>query len=103
MGHSQSMNSSPKRVRLAGNLYNTIVPVGAIAIVRPSIWGNPFKITKDMGRVEVIKKFESALVNGELRFSIDDVKSKLRGKNLACWCPVGESCHGDILIKYANS
>jgi hypothetical protein len=97
------MSNLPIRVRLEGNLYNTIIPVGAVAIVRPSIWGNPFKITNEMDRVEVIKKFESALVKGELRFGIDDVKSKLRGKNLACWCPVGESCHGDILIKYANS
>jgi hypothetical protein len=97
------MSNLPKRVRLEGNLYNTIIPKGAVAIVRPSIWGNPFKISSEMGRDEVIKKFELALTSGELRFSIEDVKSKLRGKNLACWCPVGESCHGDILIKFANS
>ena len=27
----------------------------------------------------------------------------LRGKDLACWCREGEICHGDVLIKYANS
>jgi len=27
---------------------------------------------------------------------------ELRGKNLACWCKIGEPCHADILLKIAN-
>lgn len=27
----------------------------------------------------------------------------LRGKNLACWCKPGESCHADVLLELANS
>lgn len=30
------------------------------------------------------------------------VKLELRGKNLACFCPEGEPCHADILLKVAN-
>jgi hypothetical protein len=26
----------------------------------------------------------------------------LRGKDLACWCPVGEACHADLLLRLAN-
>lgn len=26
----------------------------------------------------------------------------LRGKNLACWCPIGEPCHADVLLEIAN-
>jgi hypothetical protein len=26
----------------------------------------------------------------------------LRGKNLACWCRVGDPCHGDVLLRLAN-
>lgn len=26
----------------------------------------------------------------------------LQGKNLACWCPLGEPCHADILLDLAN-
>ncbi|WP_138443533.1 DUF4326 domain-containing protein [Sinomonas susongensis] len=26
----------------------------------------------------------------------------LRGKNLACWCPDGHSCHADVLLELAN-
>ena len=27
---------------------------------------------------------------------------ELRGKDLACWCKIGEPCHADILIELAN-
>lgn len=27
----------------------------------------------------------------------------LRGKNLACWCPVGSPCHADVLLRIANA
>ena len=32
----------------------------------------------------------------------DDVAS-LRGHDLACWCPPGEPCHGDVLLELANT
>jgi hypothetical protein len=28
--------------------------------------------------------------------------SELRGKNLACYCPIGQPCHADLLVKLAN-
>lgn len=31
------------------------------------------------------------------------IKRELRGKNLACWCPLGQPCHADILLKIANA
>jgi len=27
---------------------------------------------------------------------------KLRGKNLACWCPLDQPCHADVLLALAN-
>jgi len=27
---------------------------------------------------------------------------ELRGKNLACWCKLGEPCHADVLLELAN-
>lgn len=26
----------------------------------------------------------------------------LRGKNLACWCPLDQPCHADVLLEMAN-
>lgn len=28
---------------------------------------------------------------------------ELRGKNLACWCPIGAPCHADVLLELANA
>ena len=27
----------------------------------------------------------------------------LRGKNLACWCPLDQPCHADVLLQLANA
>lgn len=28
---------------------------------------------------------------------------ELKGKNLACWCPAGQPCHADVLLRLANT
>lgn len=30
------------------------------------------------------------------------IKKELAGKNLSCWCKVGEPCHVDVLLEIAN-
>lgn len=30
------------------------------------------------------------------------IQRDLRGKNLACWCPLDGPCHADVLIELAN-
>jgi hypothetical protein len=30
------------------------------------------------------------------------ITEKLRGRNLACWCPLDEPCHADVLLRLAN-
>ena len=30
------------------------------------------------------------------------IRKELSGKDLACWCPLGEPCHADVLLKIAN-
>lgn len=34
--------------------------------------------------------------------SLAEVIAELRGKNVACWCPIGSPCHGQILLELAN-
>ncbi len=31
-----------------------------------------------------------------------DVRRELAGKDLACWCPLGQPCHADALLELAN-
>jgi hypothetical protein len=33
---------------------------------------------------------------------IEAARRELAGKNLACWCRVGLSCHADVLLEIAN-
>jgi hypothetical protein len=31
------------------------------------------------------------------------IRRFLAGKNLACWCPLGQPCHADVLLELANA
>lgn len=71
-----------------------------VYIGRPSKFGNPFVIGQHGDRAQVIKRFEEWLLN-QPRL-IEAAKQELRGKNLVCWCaPL--ACHGDVLMRIANS
>jgi hypothetical protein len=37
--------------------------------------------------------------NGKFR---DAARLELRGKDLACWCPLDQPCHADVLLEIAN-
>lgn len=30
------------------------------------------------------------------------LRSRLRGRDLACWCPADQPCHADVLLELAN-
>lgn len=34
--------------------------------------------------------------------TIEEIRDELRGKNLACWCPLDQPCHADVLLELAN-
>jgi hypothetical protein len=71
-----------------------------VYIGRGSLFGNPFVIGKDGDRNEVCDKFEQMLLaNQDL---IQTVKSKLKGKDLVCFCSP-QRCHGDTLLRIANA
>lgn len=36
------------------------------------------------------------------RPTLGEIKRELRGKDLACWCPLGQPCHADVLLELAN-
>lgn len=33
---------------------------------------------------------------------IDEIRAELRGHDLACWCPLDQPCHADVLLEIAN-
>ncbi|MFB6392588.1 DUF4326 domain-containing protein [Polymorphospora sp. 2-325] len=34
--------------------------------------------------------------------TVEDVRRELAGKHLACWCPLDQPCHADVLLEVAN-
>lgn len=89
-------------------------PEGAVIVSRPSSWGNPFKIgeTKWLAdaegnptlfpvpdAAEAVRLFRWYVTGGE-REQI--IRKQLAGKDLACWCPLDQPCHADVLLEIAN-
>ncbi len=76
------------------------LPAGAVVVTRPTKWGNPHP--PQLGRDEAVRRYRDDLVAGRLRVSIDDVTRELRGRDLACYCPLDQPCHADVLLAIAN-
>lgn len=49
-----------------------------------------------------VAKYHESLIQRRLPISLDDIVKELKGKNLACWCPLDHSCHADVLLEIAN-
>lgn len=73
----------------------------AVVVGRPSRWGNPFAVQGDRCAEEAKALYRAGLLAGQLRFTVEDVRTHLRGKNLACWCK-DTACHADVLLELAN-
>lgn len=96
----------------------------AIVVARPSKWGNPFKIGQSVLVERYYPSFTRMTVTARDRreaaawcslilgrdwglpegsfLNIADVRAELRGHDLACWCPLDQPCHGDVLLQLAN-
>ena len=51
---------------------------------------------------QAVELFEKALVAGELKVTVEDVRYDLAGKDIGCWCALSDPCHGNPLLKIAN-
>jgi hypothetical protein len=102
-------------------------PEGAVVVSRPSRWGNPYQVTEaildDSGltepqaRARCVRLFRLWL-DGEIPSAGPDMAARrtwilehlheLRGKTLACWCPLPgdgqeDHCHARVLLELANA
>lgn len=70
------------------------MPEGAVYVGRPTKWGNPYRrpLSSDAVRMYAQKPPQAAILEIE----------QLRGKDLACWCPLDQPCHADVLLELAN-
>ena len=77
----------------------------AVIVARPSKWGNPFVIGNDgiPDAAAAVSEFEMWMKGRPAEFATPRPRlAALIGKDLACWCPLDQSCHADVLLKLAN-
>lgn len=99
------------------------MPPHTVRVARPSRWGNPFYAT------QTYITFYLVTEAGSLRLPLAMLRKPasldrcldlytawlyahiqndpkflwpLAGKNLACWCPLDQPCHADVLLELAN-
>jgi hypothetical protein len=92
------------------------MPEGAVYVGRPSVWGNPFDaaLLGNQGAVNAYLVHLSSYFGWESRMlrrafrplpvestALREWIAPLRGKDLACWCPLDQPCHADILLELA--
>lgn len=117
--------SEPKRIQRK-RIQGWRMPENVVYVGRPTRWGNPFAIVPGLintvhdtrfsndvhspewscqageARGVAVRLFREYLMDGRLDIDPDDVADELAGKDLACWCPLDQPCHADVLLELAN-
>ena len=105
------------------------MPENTVYVGRPTKWGNPWAVgdgyvascqpacdpARNDGRVirdtetevsafietaeQAVSLFEGAWLTSDMR---REARAELAGKDLACWCPLDQPCHADVLLSVAN-
>ncbi len=89
-------------------------PEGAIVVARPSKWGNPYtlaelRIDYPGADVEELRRMATSdfrvMLEGKWGEDRGDypLVTELAGHDLACWCPLDQPCHADVLLELANA
>lgn len=84
------------------------MPPNTVYVGRPTKWGNPWLIRSDelhrYSAQRAVDNYREWVNVCNARSTIDAIRirAELRGKNLACWCPLDQPCHADVLLEIAN-
>lgn len=107
------ISDKPHRVQLR-RVLGWKMPANTMKVSRPSPFGNPFKIGEmyqiagaDDGTIADVVISDAGVAVAFFRQWVgrglgDAAIQSLRGKNLACWCPLDQPCHADVLLEMAN-
>ena len=96
------MTDRPHRVQLRRTKGWRMPPNTVIVDRRNKTYGNPYPMLENTQaeRVRVVELFEIWFIKSTMR--VYAARDELRGKNLACWCPLDQPCHADVLLQIVN-
>ena len=93
---AEAERATPKRVQLR-RTKGWKMPENTVRVARPGKWGNPYTVADEGDAERAVARYRN-------RMAIQAVDLRpLRGKNLACWCPLDGPCHADVLLMLANA
>jgi hypothetical protein len=84
------------------------MPEGAVYVGRPTMWGNvwrfnPKSATSRRVAVHHYRGWAEVFFASPAKdYSMIAAIERIRGRDLACWCPLDQPCHADVLLELAN-
>ena len=86
------------------------MPENTVYVGRPTQWGNPYHLKDGLctSNADARRFYRAFVASGTCYVSdqtpptIEKIRIELAGKNLACWCPLDQPCHADVLLELAN-
>ena len=106
----------PKRIQMTRQHPWRADNPDAVIVARPGPFGNPFAIRRGneagFSREQAVSAFADWLSGDPWACGADTFEERrqvilsrlgeLRGRDLACWCPLDQPCHADVLLCFAN-
>lgn len=108
--------SAPKRIQLR-RTKGWHKPEGSVVVSRPSKWGNPYRVHDKCSPAQAVSQYRDLIhriassdtecwhsdgLSPWDRHIVRHIQESLRGHGLACWCPLDQPCHADVLLEIAN-
>lgn len=81
------------------------MPPDTIYVGRPTVWGNPYVVGSQLLTGETLTAAKAVELYRQHVLEVFDlrtIRTRLGGRNLACWCPLDRPCHADVLLDLAN-
>lgn len=81
------------------------MPEGAVYVGRPTKWGNFRELQRhadEWQRGMAVEEYRLWYSSQPAEWLQAAVVAPLRGHDLACWCPIDQPCHADVLLELAN-
>ncbi len=81
----------------------------AVNCARPTKFGNPYRTGDPAADVDSYRDWlhdpaaQPVRLGRRLYLPLTEAdRRELAGRDLACHCPLGGACHGDVLLEWAN-